>query len=648
MYKKFIKTFSVLILLLILFNVNGVNGATSGDYNYDIKSDGTIIITSYTGNDTKLSIPSYIDGKKVTELGEKSFSGITSETVTIPITVTTLNNNVFYNADIKSVTIPSSVTKMGTYTFVYCFGLEKAVIDANIEILPEYTFFNCYSLKNVTLSTNIKELGNACFFNCSKLADLSFLNSIEKIGQQCFDYCTSLTTVKIPKSVIKIERKAFCDTVELDLSNTRLVEVNPGVYVVATEITTEGTYNYNDAYEILRLLNEQRVANGLTELKMDKDLLEAAMLRCAELSVFYNHTRPTGLSCFSASEKMYGENIAYGNASPDSASETVMNAWMNSEGHRKNILTANYTTVGVGCFYKNGVYYWAQCFGKNELTKDAAKPSNSTGQKRIYVSDEYVSLDVSKQSISIKPGEKTTITITNNGEKCDSNCATWTSSNKEFATVDSNGTITGLKNGTTNITVTLGNNQKIITVYVQKFNDITKGKWYVSAIDYCYNNKIILGTSDTKFEPNKNITRSMLVTILYRMEGSPKVTGTNKFSDVISGKYYYNAVIWAESKGIVNGYKGTRKFGPNDNIKRQDLAGMLSNYAKYKGKYVKSNYELSSFSDSSKVSNYALPAMRWAVKNNIVNGSNGKLNPKGTATRAEAASMIYNYCNRMQ
>jgi len=183
---------------------------------------------------------------------------------------------------------------------------------------------------------------------------------------------------------------------------------------------------------------------------------------------------------------------------------------------------------------------------------------------------------------------------------------------------------------------------------VTPFTDVQTKSWYYNAVKYCYTNNIINGTNDYTFAPNTKLTRGMLVAILYKMEGSPKVTGTNKFSDVKSGKYYYNAVVWASNNGIVSGYKGTTKFGPNDNITRQDLAGMLSNYCKYKGKYVKSNYALTSFSDSSKVSNYALPAMRWAVKNNIINGSNGKLNPKGNATRAEAAAMVYNYCLNMK
>ncbi len=132
------------------------------------------------------------------------------------------------------------------------------------------------------------------------------------------------------------------------------------------------------------------------------------------------------------------------------------------------------------------------------------------------------------------------------------------------------------------------------------------------------------------------------------MEGKPKVTGTSKFSDVQNkNMYYYSAVLWASSNKIVNGYSNG-KFGANDNITREQLAVMLSNYCKYKGKYKATNANYSKFSDSGKISGFAKTGMNWAVGHKIVNGSNGKLNPQGTATRAEAAAMIYNYCIKIK
>lgn len=126
-------------------------------------------------------------------------------------------------------------------------------------------------------------------------------------------------------------------------------------------VTVQGTNNYTYAYQVLNIVNQRRAENGLSPLTMDKDLLDAAMLRAAEITIKFSHTRPSGQSCDTVSYKVYGENIAYGYGTPDD----VMKAWMNSTGHRENILTADYTSIGVGCFYKNGTYYWVQLFGYN-------------------------------------------------------------------------------------------------------------------------------------------------------------------------------------------------------------------------------------------------------------------------------------------
>lgn len=175
------------------------------------------------------------------------------------------------------------------------------------------------------------------------------------------------------------------------------------------------------------------------------------------------------------------------------------------------------------------------------------------------------------------------------------------------------------------------------------FEDVDSDEWYYNAIKYSYNNKIIMGYNSTTFAPNDNITRGMLVTILYRMEGSPKVSTTSKFPDVKdSSMYYYKAVNWAASNKIVSGYD-TGKFGPDDNLTREQLAVILWKYSKYKGKDKDVTADFTKFSDSSKISDYARKGMNWALGVGVMHGSNGKLLPQGTATRAEAAAMLSNY-----
>ena len=176
------------------------------------------------------------------------------------------------------------------------------------------------------------------------------------------------------------------------------------------------------------------------------------------------------------------------------------------------------------------------------------------------------------------------------------------------------------------------------------FIDVPKNIWYYNAVRYTYVQGMIKGMTESTFDPNGDLTRGMLVTILWRMEGSPKVE-KNHFTDVAENTWYSNAVNWAASNKIVNGY-GNEKFGPNDKITREQLAIMLRNYAIYKKKDVSARVDLSNFVDSTKISEYAMDAVSWAVANKIISGkSEGtRVDPHGKATRAEVATMLYNYC----
>ena len=180
------------------------------------------------------------------------------------------------------------------------------------------------------------------------------------------------------------------------------------------------------------------------------------------------------------------------------------------------------------------------------------------------------------------------------------------------------------------------------------FKDVNTNAWYYPSIEYVYNKGIILGTSDTTFNPNTKLTRGMLVTILHRMDGKPTPKTQNKFSDVSKSQYYYDAVVWATEKGIVHGYENG-KFGPDSNITRQDLAVILRNFAQYKGKNVNVTSDLNKFKDGNLVSDYAKSAVEWAVGKGVITGNNNgeSLTPHGKATRAETAGMMYNYCTKV-
>ena len=148
-------------------------------------------------------------------------------------------------------------------------------------------------------------------------------------------------------------------------------------------ITFTGTYDYSQAFEILDLVNQERRAQGLNELVMDKELLEAAMLRAAEIAVLFDHTRPDGSRCFTVSDKCYGENIAI-----NYSAEAVMDSWMGSSGHKNNILGSS-KSIGIGCFTQGGHVYYVQCFG-GASTDVASKPANKVASRSVYVSDAYM------------------------------------------------------------------------------------------------------------------------------------------------------------------------------------------------------------------------------------------------------------------
>ena len=176
-----------------------------------------------------------------------------------------------------------------------------------------------------------------------------------------------------------------------------------------------------------------------------------------------------------------------------------------------------------------------------------------------------------------------------------------------------------------------------------KFTDVSRNDWFYGDVSYVYENGIMDGVSAETFAPNATLTRGMIVTILYRMENKPAVTGASKFTDVDANEWYGAPVAWAVENGIVTGYSETT-FGPNDPVTREQLAAILYRYAVYKGmSAVTREQNLSRFTDADQISAYAVPAMNWAVGKGLINGADGKLSPKASATRAQVAAIIHRY-----
>lgn len=179
------------------------------------------------------------------------------------------------------------------------------------------------------------------------------------------------------------------------------------------------------------------------------------------------------------------------------------------------------------------------------------------------------------------------------------------------------------------------------------FTDVKSGNWFYDAVKYAYEQGLMTGTSATTFAPNGTMNRAMIVTVLYRLENSPAVTGASKFTDVPAGQWYSDAVAWAAANKIVNGYDETT-FGPMNAVTREQMAAILFRYEQVKGlENVTLEENLNRFPDQNKISAYAIPALQWAVGQKIINGNaDGTLDPTGTATRAQVAQIFTNLLNK--
>ena len=176
------------------------------------------------------------------------------------------------------------------------------------------------------------------------------------------------------------------------------------------------------------------------------------------------------------------------------------------------------------------------------------------------------------------------------------------------------------------------------------FTDVSADAWYAQAVQYVYENGLMDGIENNQFAPEHTTTRAQLVTILYRLEGQPAVTGESGFTDVEADTWYTDAVVWAAANGIVNGVSDTR-FAPGEEITRQQMAAILYRYAEAKGYDVTASADLSGHPDAETIQAYAQIPMAWACAQGLLQGfEDDTLRPAGNATRAQIATILMRFC----
>lgn len=322
------------------------------------------------------------------------------------------------------------------------------------------------------------------------------------------------------------------------------------VYGAPGNLPVEVSYDYDSAFEILTLVNEERAKVNLGELKMDRELLDAAMLRAAELSVYFSHTRPNGLDCFSlCSHKMYGENAACGQDTVQQA----MESWMNSDGHRENILTAGYRSVGIGAVAVDGTRYWIQCFGMSPAEEAASvhyqNKAELTNIELIMQTDGMEFRVTAEGSASLTVGEKGKVQMYINNtyrtHPVDVKFVSFLSSAPEICTVSENGELQGTGVGNAEITLSLKNSPDIKTSFQvtvsEKEEPAYKEGWIKKGSKYYWQN------SDGSIR-----TKQGLFTVgkdkYYITKGGSRLSKSFK---KIKGQYYYflgNGKMFVQNK----------------------------------------------------------------------------------------------------
>ncbi len=443
-----------------------------------------------------------IDMGRVKKIGEWAFSYSKLQTAVLPDTVTELGYGIFSDATkLKSIkigkgikTIPyrtcfgceslktidfGNAEEIGQAAF-YQSGVESIVLPKTLKELGVAAFAACYNLKSVK-SNGLIYIAYQAFASCSALKDVSLNEGIKNIYAEVFRDCIALKALTTPKSCTFVHERACVtkdpntskeiSTVKIKNLNTKMVAYGLNGYMERPTIT--GVENYNEAYDVLKLVNSERQKAGLSTLTMDKLLLKDAMLRAEELVIHFDHYRPNNTnvvaqySFFSLVKGMNiikGENIAFGQADAKGA----MNSWMNSQGHRENILGKDWKYIGIGCFEYGGRKYWVQCFSDEYYNTKFSKPSNKkvnapidVGLKLDYSLDgkttnknfEY-EIQNSKPNICVGQTANLNLVLKNaySGQVTfNSDSVGWKCSDTKIATINNKGIIKGVNTGTVEI-----------------------------------------------------------------------------------------------------------------------------------------------------------------------------------------------------
>ena len=576
-----------------------VKYAVEGGYLTFDKKTGTV--TDCDSSVTKANIPHTIKGVTVTSIGGSAFRYCTSLTsVTIPDSVTSIGGWAFTDcASLTSVTIPDGVTSIGEYTFSWCTSLTSATIPDSVTSIGEFAFHNCKSLTSMTIPRSVVSIGYDAFGWCESLTSVTILDGVRSIGNSAFTDCKSLTSVTIPNSVTSIGRGAFSSCASLT-----------GIWVA------EGNSHYvSDASGVL----------------FNKD--KTTLVQCP--GAFAVYTIPGSVTSI-------GDDAFSGCASLTSVT-----------------IPDSVTSIGNYAFSCCGsltdVYFTGTETAWNCITIGTANDA----LKNANIHYNYVSHTHSYKDVVTAPTCTEKGCTTHTCACGDSYVDTYVDAlghawDEGEVTKEPTETETGVKT----YTCTRCGETKTETIQATGVMDVTKmftdvsHSWADDGIQYCVTHQLMSGIGNNLFGPKLTTTRAQIVQILYNLEGEPKVSGTTPFTD-LTQDWYQDAILWAYQTGVVAGTSSTT-FEPDRPVTREQIAVILMEYMTRVLKLERTwtPADLSTFPDAGSVSDWAKDAMADAVALGLISGaSNGGqtyLEPQGSATREQVATILMEFCKNVK
>lgn len=499
----------------------------------------------------------------------------------------------FVDIAIEKLILPEMLQELGRGSFSTCKKLSEVVLPDGLQVLGVASFESCISLTGIELPENLTELRSNTFSGCRTLESIQIPKNVTSIGSRCFFDCKMLEPVELPAGVKNIGDSCFdgCEKLES-------IELPFGLQTI-------GKYAF--ACTNIRKLSIPATVTSLGDCPIGVIERDGA---------YALDTEHTYVLYFAGNQPEWGEIDPLPNV-------TNMYCYFPSDN---NTWTESLRYLIDGPrFYR---VHW--------LAADIALPES----KELMTNHQL------QLTAAVRPTDDPNLPLT------------WTSSDETVVQVDETGMCTGIAPGTAVITASAGGGaysaQCQVTVLENSaphYEDVPESAWYYEAVQYTSAHGLFQGMTETKFGPNVTMTRGMLVTVLYRMEGEPTVEGqTHPFTDVDASRYYGDAITWAANSGVVNGMSDTR-FAPEAAVTREQMVTILYRYAKLKDADVTAKGDLESFPDHDQVKPYARDAFSWAVGAGIIqgdsNGSVATLSPRDSATRAQVAAVLMRYLEQL-